>query len=405
MNTSFKLELNSKPKQDKTSSILIRITQNRKLKRYSSGVNVFPEDFNKKAEYGKWIRKSNPDHKRLNNQLEEKIQEAKEALNSLEKENKSASAKSIISKVKEENAESLLKYFEAKLILFFQTKSVGYYKHLKSKLNNLSEYLKGKDILFSEVNVTFLNEYESYLLQRGLNKNSTASNLKAIRTIINEAIKEDIYTGQSPFAKKRLTEIKVEKGKLSIEEIKKLENLDLDSESILWHVRNYFLFSFYTAGTRISDIMQLSWRNIKKDRLSFTMEKTEEQHSVILVPQAQKILEHYKKPKVAIEDFVFPILDNKLRQSDKLSLCNQISSKNAMINMNLKKLQELAKIDIKLTFHLSRHSFADMLRRKGVSIYDIKNLLGHSDIKITQRYLKGFDTITSDKALSESMQY
>lgn len=63
-------------------------------------------------------------------------------------------------------------------------------------------------------------------------------------------------------------------------------------------------------------------------------------------------------------------------------------------NKDLKKVQKIAKIETKMTFHLSRHSFADIHRTRGTSINDISNLLGHSDIKITQRYLKGFDAIT-----------
>jgi site-specific recombinase XerD len=86
-------------------------------------------------------------------------------------------------------------------------------------------------------------------------------------------------------------------------------------------------------------------------------------------------------------------------------LDNLISSQNAMININLKAIQDIAEIDTKMTFHLSRHSFADILRTKEISIYDISKLLGHSDIKITERYLKGFDNKTSDAALTKGLDF
>jgi integrase len=45
-----------------------------------------------------------------------------------------------------------------------------------------------------------------------------------------------------------------------------------------------------------------------------------------------------------------------------------------------------AKINPKLCFHSLRHSFASWLIQKGVSIYEVSKLLGHSDIKTTVIY-------------------
>ena len=39
-----------------------------------------------------------------------------------------------------------------------------------------------------------------------------------------------------------------------------------------------------------------------------------------------------------------------------------------------------------VTFHSLRHTFATWLVQKGVSIFEVQKLLGHSDIKVTQIY-------------------
>lgn len=41
----------------------------------------------------------------------------------------------------------------------------------------------------------------------------------------------------------------------------------------------------------------------------------------------------------------------------------------------------------KVVFHTLRHTFASWLAMAGVDIYTIKELMGHSDIKMTQRYM------------------
>ena len=40
----------------------------------------------------------------------------------------------------------------------------------------------------------------------------------------------------------------------------------------------------------------------------------------------------------------------------------------------------------KVTFHTLRHTYASMLVQKGVDIYQVKELLGHSSIALTERY-------------------
>ena len=39
-----------------------------------------------------------------------------------------------------------------------------------------------------------------------------------------------------------------------------------------------------------------------------------------------------------------------------------------------------------ITFHQLRHTFASRLNEKGVDVFTIKKLLGHSEVKITEAY-------------------
>jgi len=57
------------------------------------------------------------------------------------------------------------------------------------------------------------------------------------------------------------------------------------------------------------------------------------------------------------------------------------------------KAVKAAGIHKKVTFHVLRHSFATHLLEKGIDTKYIKELLGHFDIKTTERYLH----VTRDK--------
>lgn len=130
--------------------------------------------------------------------------------------------------------------------------------------------------------------------------------------------------------------------------------------------------------------------NVKNGRLIYKMSKTGTTKNIKLMPQANNILDLY--PKDNPYNFLFPVLDVTKDLSDTMILHGDISSKNALINKYLKKLASKAEIQTKISFHMARHSFADLARTKGWTIYNISKALGHKNIKVTERYLKKFDT-------------
>ena len=56
------------------------------------------------------------------------------------------------------------------------------------------------------------------------------------------------------------------------------------------------------------------------------------------------------------------------------------------ISKQFKKIIRKANLCDDIHFHTLRHSFASILVHRGVSLYVVKELLGHEDIKTTQVY-------------------
>lgn len=80
--------------------------------------------------------------------------------------------------------------------------------------------------------------------------------------MLDEAISEDLM----PFEKNPFNRIKLKSQKtfhefLLDEELSKNEDLQLKSGSMMDHHRNLYVFSAYTGGIPISDLLMMRWRN------------------------------------------------------------------------------------------------------------------------------------------------
>lgn len=281
---------------------------------------------------------------------------------------------------------------------------------------------------FAEIDLQYILGFETYLKNKknirkpeyNLHTNSIARHLIIFRAILKQAeIDKHIIPANNPFLSYKPKEIRTRKEKLSEEEIHAIEGLKLAQNSALWHCRNYFLFSFYCAGIRAGDFIILKWNNITPEgRLEYTTGKTSKILSIKLFDKAKEILNFYRKEGQNPNEYIFPLIDNSApfaiantaeeRESLPLELkrkmANAIDSKLAIINSNLKEIAKLAEINKPLSFHIARHSFANIARQKKESLYDIKNSLGHSSVQVTERYVSGFDYESQDKSMERILK-
>ncbi len=69
-----------------------------------------------------------------------------------------------------------------------------------------------------------------------------------------------------------------------------------------------------------------------------------------------------------------------------------------------KGLRKLANLP-NFRFHDCRHHYASQLATDGFSLYEIKEILGHSDIKITERYAKFMPGNLAAKVREKTQHY
>lgn len=396
---TFGIELSSKPiKGQKEHLLMLRITVNRKRSRIALMYSVNSNQFISKASNFKFIRANHPNHAKINSYLEEQIDKAKDAAQEILKEGKLLTSTEIKKRMLENKGKSFFEYAERKAEMLKEKGEIGSYKKYTAIINSLKEFVgEGNDLAFEQIDVDFLNRYRNNLIKDDKAQTTVHGYLSKIRTLFNDAVHDGLIDLiNSPFPGYKLKQGNPTKDRLNLEEIIKIEELKYPEYSLIWHVRNAFLFSFYNAGIRVSDILRLTWDSVQDGRLVYVMYKTNKVHSIKLKEKPLAILEKYRNRG---EAFIFPFFSDRFDYSDPMFLHNQIGSKTALINKYLKDIAEKTGITKNVTTHTARHSFADIARQKTDNIYNLSKTLGHSSLKVTEAYLASFDEKAVDDTL------
>lgn len=437
---TYRFELNAKPNKKQQYNILLCITIAGKRKRVKTDIYLNRKsDFSTEYKGDKWIKPSNPDAKKLNQELADILAEAKKTFKELKEDDAAPTAENVARLVKgEEKSKTFLKIEAGELAGFAADRTqqildaggIRNWKCYNGFLNKLAGFLdkkmnNKKELLFSEITPEFLTRFDAYLhtlhnsrskkeAGKMLHQNTIAVVLKVFRAMMREAVKLGYITAdKNPFLVFTYSKVKTEKEKLDAAEIQALEALELAEGSLDWHSRNCFLFSFYCAGIRAGDLLQLRWLNVEGGRLNYQMGKNHKTRDLKLVAQAAAILDLYRTEASKPTDYIFPFMDNRktyasaISQADrdtlpsdmKQKLFEEVSAKNALINKSLKKLAEKAGISKKVSMHISRHSFAKAAAQKGIESNKVKSLLAHSKLQTTEGYMGNFSTDENDKAL------
>ncbi|MCK4920915.1 MAG: site-specific integrase, partial [Bacteroidales bacterium] len=258
---SFKIELNHKPEKGQKEYVLfLRITVNRKLSRLKLNYSVKQNQFNPKAKNSNFIRSNHPNHVKINKYLEGKISAAKEAYEALEADGKIVTAKILKDKITNSNSKDFLEYMKAHYESLRSNNHIRTCKNYITVYNSLMTFHKSESLLFKEIDKDFLKEYEEQLLKKSKKQTTIAGYINKIRATFNRAIGDGIIQhADSPFLTYKIKHGVVNKERLSITEIALIENLDLPKLQKIHHVRNAFIFAFYAAGMRVSDVLMLKF--------------------------------------------------------------------------------------------------------------------------------------------------
>lgn len=397
----FFVRTDRKGKNEK-APVYLRITYNRKSKYYNTGIRILSKHWSKRSEE---VKSSHPSAKVFNQELKQLRMEVQQIGFDLDRKER-ISARNIANLLKGKNPSSFTDFAEKYLTYLRKTGSVRRSKQTKVILNKICRFTGEEQLEFGDITPDFLRDLDQYMRKViGNHQNTVRKDYERLKMIFDEA-KDRELIDESPFDRYKMpARQKSKKEALTYKQIKDIEALELDKESLIYHVRNYFLFSFYNAGIRFGDLCKLKWSNIQDGRLKYLMGKSQNNRSpkyknIKLNDYSYEILKDYRSSG-SEDDYIFPILDTSKDLDDPEVFDRDKSSKNSMVNNYLKKIAKKAGIELSLSFHISRHSFARHAANSGMNIYAVSNALAHSDIKTTQNYLNGFNESLLDREMGQ----
>ena len=261
------------------------------------------------------------------------------------------------------------------------------YKSYVNAYFNLSRFIKEKykkeDILFNQLEYSFIEDYDLYLkTEQRMATGSVLQHIVFLRKLVKRAMNKGVITRNLFFGYVP----DQPKGKhkwLSGEEIERIMSVRIDKSGVAF-VRDMFIFGVFT-GLAYIDIKNLRKEQILSDNagnqwISIKRQKTNTESIVPLLDIPKEIIRKYDGTGE----------DGKVFKMFSMSTVGEY----------IKEIVRLCKLDKKITFHMSRHSFGTTVcLSQGIPIETLSQMMGHRSIKTTQIYAE----ITGAK-IEEDMQ-
>lgn len=257
-------------------------------------------------------------------------------------------------------------------------------------LSSFRAFRRGNDILLDTITPALMEDYEAWLRGRGLTANSVGFYTRILRATYNRGLEEAAFDDRQPFSRVYTGVDKTVKRALSLNTLRRIMRLRLGGDRMLEYARDMFMISFYMRGMSFVDMAFLRKKDLTGGVLTYRRRKTGQLMSIGWTKEMQGILDRYPENKT---EYLLPIITRCGTDGRTV-----YRNKSYSINRSLKKIGEMAGVDIPLTLYVARHSWASAARAKGVPVSVISEGMGHDSETTTRIYLAQLETSVVDRA-------
>lgn len=386
---TVKVKLRPSSVNGKAGVIYYQITHNRRTQHITTKLRVHPTEWD--ADECEMVI-SAPSRSMIQNRIDSDVVLLRRIITDLDGSGMDYSVEDIVNRYKSPQSHILvLDYMRTQIEQLRATNRLGTAKNYKKTMCSFGEFLGDVRLPLSALTEQVITDYNSFLIQRGLVRNSVSFYMRVLRAIYNKAVRQKLIEQQHPFTEVYTGIDRTRKRAVSESIIVQLHRLELETGTPLALCRDIFIFSYCTRGMAFVDIAYLGKSNLQNGMICYARRKTGQLLSVRIEPSIQRIIDRYIDSD---SPYVFPILSsldaNEAYEQYQVALNNH--------NRLLGRLSEMLGCGCKLTSYTSRHSWATAARNHNVPISVISQGMGHTSEQTTQIYLTMLENSVIDDA-------
>ncbi|MCF0207027.1 MAG: site-specific integrase, partial [Bacteroidales bacterium] len=263
-------------------------------------------------------------------------------------------------------------------------------KYLAS-MRSFGRFAGSRDLMLFEVTAELIEEYQQWLVAKGVCMNTVSFYMRTLRAVFNRAVKRKLTPQTGPFSGVYTGVAMTRKRAVGLDSIQRIKDADLGGDKKLEFARDLFLFSFYCRGMAFVDMANLSADSVSGGYLSYCRQKTGQRIVVKWEPPMQAIVDRYSNGS----RYLLPII------SAGKPFYGQYMRMNKSVARWLKKVGEKALLGTPLTLYVARHSWTSIAKQRNHPLGIISRALGHTSERTTQIYLASLDNTAIDDANSD----
>lgn len=235
------------------------------------------------------------------------------------------------------------------------------------------DYLEVNSYSFLEINYEIIREFYNYMDKQKYSKNTISRKISSLRSFYRYLVRNN-YVRINPFSlTKGPKKDKLLPKFLYYNELEELfETCSLDN---LYGARDRLILEIlYATGIRVGELENIKIKDIDfSDNSLKVLGKGSKERIVYFGEYAREVLDIYLNFREDNSEYLF-INKNKKRLTAR------------GVRYIINKILEKTSLNVKVSPHMLRHSFATHLLNEGCDLLSVQELLGHESLRATQVY-------------------
>lgn len=305
---------------------------------------------------------------------------------------------------------NLIDFYNNRIEEMEKNDQIGNAQFYQSSLNAIKKFINEKNpenvnnIHIMTIKKDWLKKFEKHLEKENKSISTVGAYLRPLRAIYNIALKENaIYEKTSPFNSgyQIPSSTKVKKA-LTKKDLRKLLEAEPKTQE-QQKAKDFWFFSFYANGMNINDVARLRYKDFDFESKKFYFIRNKVKSSkrndlfpidVFINDFLFEVIEKYKVPFDNKNQHIFSIVsDTDDEKQKKMKINNFIR----FINQHIKKLAKDNEITSDVSVNWARHTFTTLGVNASLTLEELRQFLGHNNIRTTQVYVGSIEDENKQK--------